>query len=741
MRLLQRNEALKADGIDLDQPSLRHNVALCSSYFVIKKHISKNHLVLQILLIVQDVKMKISKITQSLAIILSIIVPDTFADELSKSSIEVITIEAPKLTQSDTALAEGNLVMPDVADWLKTVPGANINKNGPITGIAQYRGMFGERIAKTIGGQHIVSAGPNAMDAPLTYINPMMVESVAVYRGIAPVSAGIDTLGGAVTVNLKKAEVNTGAIFSGDLAISYNDINAASTIAGDINISNENTGILLYSIDQQGDDYQDGAGNTISSTQYNKQQYGADLRHKTDDWEIGLTWHNAQTHESGTPALPMDIDYIDSDRFSLDGQLLLDNWQLTWQLGHQDAVHGMDNFSQRISMNKSMYRYNTTDAKTLDYKLLLSQGDWLFGLEGYDSEHNAVISNPENTLLKIDNFNEIKNQRNSIFVEWTPSNDEFSHNLGLRLKDNRADAGEVSHSMAMMNPSIKALRDEFNKAERKVSKVTVDLTFNSEYQFSQTLALNYAIAIKQRAPSYQERYLWLPMQATGGLADGKTYVGNINLDVETAYQFNAGLSYDYGNFSMAPQLFYQKVQDYIQGTPSTDMRVKMIASMMGDTSPLTFSNIDATLYGADMNWHYRLDKHFKLSGIISYVKGKRNDINDDLYRISPLNARINLYYQYNKWQSNLALHAYQAQNNVSALNNEQVSSGYAIIDWQVDYFVSSGLVLRLGANNLLDKQYSDHLGGVNRANGSDIAVGARINAMGRNVYLAMDYQF
>ena len=483
--------------------------------------------------------MQISKISQALAVVLSVTATTAFAEDITKSSIEVITIEAPKLAQSDTALAEGNLVMPDVADWLKTVPGANINKNGPITGIAQYRGMFGERVAKNIGGQHIVSAGPNAMDAPLTYINPIMVKSVAVYRGIAPVSAGIDTLGGAIKVNLKKAEVDTGATLGGDLALSYNDINDASTFAGDLNISNENTGVLLYLTDQQGDDYQDGDGNTISSTQYNKQQYGADLRHQQDDWEIGLTWHHAETDDSGTPALPMDIDYIESDRYSLDGKLQLSDWQLSWQLGYQDAVHGMDSFSQRVSMDTSMYRYNTTDAKTRNYKFLLSQGNWLFGLEGYDSDHNADISNPENAMFSIANFNQVKNQRNSAFVEWTPSSGKFSHTLGLRLKDNRADAGEVSSSMAMMNPNIKALRDEFNDADRDVSDTTFDLALNSEYQWSNALALNYAVAIKQRAPSYQERYLWMPMQATGGLADGKTYVGNINLDVETAYQINA----------------------------------------------------------------------------------------------------------------------------------------------------------------------------------------------------------
>ncbi|MFT7431508.1 MAG: iron complex outermembrane receptor protein [Colwellia sp.] len=691
--------------------------------------------------IYQDVIMKTSKISQNFTIIFSIITTSVFATDLTKSGLEVITVEAPKLTQSDTAFAKGNLVMPDVADWLKTVPGANINKNGPITGIAQYRGMFGDRVAKNIGGQQIISAGPNAMDAPLTYINPIMVESITVYRGIAPISAGIDTLGGAINVSLKKAAVDTGATLAGDIALSYNDINDASTLAGDINMSNKNTGVLLYITDQNGDDYQDGDDNTLSSTQYNKQQYGLDLRHQQQNWNIGLTWHHAKTYNSGTPALPMDIDYIDSDRYNLDGKFRVNDWQLNWQLGYQDARHGMDNFSQRTNMSVAMYRDNTADAQTTDYKLSLSQGDWLMGIEGYDAEHNSVITNPENSMFNIQNFKQLKDRRNSVFIEWTPSKGNFAHTLGLRLKNNYADADEISHSMAMTNHNIKTLQDEFNQTDRTVSDITLDLALNSQYRWTQALALTYAVAIKQRAPSYQERYLWVPMQSTGGLADGKTYVGDINLAAETAYQLNVGISYDKGNFAFAPQLFYQKVANYIQGSPSTDMRVKMIAGMMGDDSPLTFSNIDATLYGGDMSWHYRLNEHVKLSGIVSYIRGERDDINDNLYRISPLNTRINLNYQYQNWQSNLAIHAYTAQHKVSAYNNEQASSGYVVVDWQVDYFVSSGVVLRLGVNNLLDKYYNDHLAGVNRANGSDLEVGTKITAMGRNVYFALDYQF
>jgi len=685
--------------------------------------------------------MKLKPLCLAISIGLTFSSQITLADDTKQTSIEIITVQAPKLTHSETALAEGNLVMPDVADWLKTVPGANINKNGPITGIAQYRGMFGDRISKSISGHQIISAGPNAMDAPLTYINPIMVESVTVYRGIAPVNSGIDTLGGSIEVNLKRANASEETQVSGDMATSYNDINNASTLAANVNFSAKNFGLLSYFSDQKGDDYNNADDETVKSTQYDKQQYGVDLQYQVSNLSLGATWHHSQTNNSGTPALPMDIDYIESDRYNHDGEYKTESYKFNWQLGLQDATHGMDNFSQRDNSNSDKYRYNTAEAKTLDYKFSVMSDELSFGIDGFSAEHNSTITNPENMMFKIINFNEVMDEKNSVYVQWQPQVNNSAYTLGFRVKQNNADADDVMSSMAMMNPDVKALQDRFNAADKNVSETTYDIVLNSLNTINDRHAITYAIAIKQRAASYQERYLWMPMQSTGGLADGKTYVGGINLEAETAYQLDLGYNFESTEFAISPHIFYQKVDNYIQGAPSEDMHVKMVASMMGDDSPLEFTNIDAKLYGADLNWHYKMSDSLKLSGIASYVRGTRNDLDDDLYRISPLNARINLNYHIGDWQTDLALHAYSKQTHISEINNENETAGYAVIDWQVDYFVTSGLVVRTGVNNLLNKNYSDHLAGTNRASGSDIAKGDKIPAMGRNVYIAMDYQF
>ena len=87
------------------------------------------------------------------------------------------------------------VISPDVAQLLKKAPGANVNSNGPLTGIPQYRGMFGSRIAVSMDGAQLAPSGPNWMDPPLSYAVGGQLESLEVYRGIAPVSVAQESLG------------------------------------------------------------------------------------------------------------------------------------------------------------------------------------------------------------------------------------------------------------------------------------------------------------------------------------------------------------------------------------------------------------------------------------------------------------------------------------------------------------------------------------------------------------------
>jgi len=713
--------------------------------------------------------------------------------------IEVITISNQRhnTLEDNQSYAQGKTTEADLANWLASVPGANINSNGPITGIAQYRGLFGDRVSTTLDGHPIVGAGPNAMDTPLSYSTPLIVDSMTVYRGIAPVSAGMNTLGGAIDIKMRKAEVmgSDTTQVSGDLQAGYRSNNSASTLSGVTNIAKGDVALLLYGNTQAGDDMESGDGTVIAPTEFDKTQAGFDIRHSVESNTVGLSYHYTKTTDSGTPALPMDIEYIESQRINLDGDFLMGEWQGEWSLGYLDADHGMTNFEMRAH-DPMKKRRNTALADTTDFKFVLNRefsfGELSFGLDGYLATHDSVITNPSDAMFEVVNFNNVQDDRFALFTEWQNQFGQTSVQFGVRLKHAKSNADEVHGNMPMKMPMpsgdmnsgmgdmsnmdsgmdsnigsddsgmgdmpnmdsgmampsmgtlMSSLEDDFNNADREVSDTNVDVALSTQTQLSESLSLYVGVGIKNRAPSYQERYLWTPMEATGGLADGHTYIGDINLESETAYQSDLGLTWQSSDFMIAPHVFYQNIDNYIQGTPMgmEDMAASSMASMMADDdNALKFSNVDAKLYGADVNWYYNISDNFQLSGIASYVKGERRDIDDNLYRIAPLNGQISVSYHDENIITNLTLVAVAAQDDVSVTNTEQATAGYGLVNIDVEYFVTNDFTIRGGVDNLFNREYQNHLGGYNRVKEVETPVMTRLPSEGLSAWIEATYSF
>lgn len=667
------------------------------------------------------------------------------------SSMEVIEISSSKLTsqQKSMALAPSNNVA-DAADWLKSAAGAATNKNGVITGIAQYRGLFGDRIGVYIDNQTMVGAGPNAMDSPMSYAVPTNVESIKVYRGIAPVSVGINSYGGAIKIQHNQAQFanNSETEITGNLSVGYQSQGDGYFVSPMVNVANDKYAFFAFVNKQYADDQKSGNGTLISPTSYNRIQSGLDLAYTSGDAETHFNYKRTNTNPSGTPALPMDIDYIDTEQFNLNGHAKLNELAMVWHIGYSDATHGMDNYSLRSNMNPMMTRYNTAAATSLSANLAISTelkfGELTYGIDLLKSTHSAVITSPDNMMFKVVNFNDVEDDVVSAFSELKSELDSGQLTLGARIKQHSSDAGDVSHHMAMMSPAIGMLQDNFAEANNKQSDTLFDIALSYTQAINETINLLYAAGIKQKAPSYQERYLWIPMQATGGLADGHTYIGNPELSNETAYQINLGLEYKNETMLLSPQVYYQKIDDYIQALPSTNMQANMVASMMGGTRPMQFSNLDATLYGLDLIGHWQVTDALYLDAILSMVRGERDDVDEDLYRISADSIRIGLNYQLDNWLLQLSEHVVANQDRVSLINNEIASIGYATTDISARYSANKWS-LQFGISNLFDRNYSSHLSGRYRpmvmSMGDDLKTGDKIPAQGRNLYLSTSLSF
>ena len=662
--------------------------------------------------------------------------------------LPTISVDGVAGEETPFALPEVPIVAsPDAGELLKKLPGANINRNGPLTSVAQYRGLFGDRVNVLVDGMRISSAGPNSMDTPLSYIPATRLESISLYRGIAPVSTGMETMGGTILATSKKPDFGSSKAFEfhGNAKAGYAE-NGDSYNAGIMgSLANQNHRFHIGGSIDRGDDLEFDGGEIIPS-EHERDTYGAGYSFQNDTLSASLHGEHHNTGVTGTAALPMDIIYAKGDRFGGDVKNTFANGgELSAKLSYQKAEHLMSNYTLRPPRSMMMRRHAVTDVKSNALGVAYAISGWTFGADADRATHNADIFNPGNAMFFVNNYNNVERDRYSLFGEKEFNAGAWNIEAGLRYTRVNMDAGNVATSMAMMpnmmGQNFRTLRDNFNSSDRSQDENLIDIAFNFSREISSQLDFVGGLARKERAASYQERYLWVPLESTAGLADGNNYIGNVDLDAETAYQLELGLDWHSPRAAFSPHIFYHRINDYIQGTPSTNMVANMLSGMMapGKPAPLQFDNVDAELYGIDANWFFAVSQNIQLDGTISYVRGQRRDTSDNLYRIAPLTARTSVSYHQTTWHVGIEAVTVAKQNHTSDENHEKKTSGYAVFNLSANYQPTNHVTLQAGVNNLFDRNYQDHLGGYNRVgNNPDIAKGERLPGLGRSAYLGVN---
>ncbi len=668
------------------------------------------------------------------------------AQQLPEMTVQGETPDGPDIFPIE--LQQAPLTTADTAALLERAPGANVNRNGPLTGLAQYRGMYGDRINVLVNGIHLNTGGPNGMDPPLSYIPRAQLESLEVIRGIAPVSTGLETIGGTMKATARTSHFGSGDNFipSADVSLGGATVDSSYTLGAFGAMANRNHRMHVYGSKEKGDDYKIPDGK-VTPSEYDRKNGGIGYGFQDNGQEIGLDYRQNRTNDTGTPSLPMDIIYIDTDIYQSEYNGAFGAYDVHGQVFYNDVEHKMNNYSLRNPPMPMMTRENYTTSDGLGYRadvgFALGTGRLLLGTDGQFDKHDATITDPiNNPNFYVEGFNDVKRDAFGAFAEWDGSiASDWGLLLGGRYTRVNSSSGDVSHFMAGMNPAINTLQTQFNDADKDNNQNNFDLMSRLDYAYSPQLGFNIEAGIKNRAPSYQQLYLWVPLQATNGLADGHNYVGDIDLDKETAYEAGLGLDWNTPRGYLTPRVFYRYVDNYIQGTPATDPTVIMVSTANGDPNPLQWSNVDAKLYGIDMGWGASLSSHWSLDGVISYVRGKRDDINDNLYRIAPLNGSATLSYNRANWWVGLEAVAYARQNDVSKTNDETESAGYGLANLRGGIEVMRNLSVNVGVENIFDKQYQNHLSGINRVTDSDVPVGERVPGAGRNYYATLQYRF
>jgi iron complex outermembrane receptor protein len=155
---------------------------------------------------------------------------------------------------------------------------------------------------------------------------------------------------------------------------------------------------------------------------------------------------------------------------------------------------------------------------------------------------------------------------------------------------------------------------------------------------------------------------------------------------------------------------------------------------------LSLDNQSARIYGLDVSGKMLLAQNtgvgsFDAKGTLSYVRGKNNATDDDLYNIMPLNTTLALEHHFGAWSNTIQAKFVDSKDNVQAIRKELKTAGY---EWKLAR-------LDFGIENVFDKYYENPLGGAylgqGATMGTGVAHGVAVPGMGRSVNVGLTLKY
>lgn len=673
----------------------------------------------------------------------------------------------------------------DTARLLEDVPGVNVYGAGGISALPSIRGLADERLRVQIDGMDLMSACPNHMNSPLSYINPTRVDRIVVYAGVAPVSAGGDSIGGAIQVEStppKFARAGEGLLAEGQIGAFYRSNGDVRGYNFGVALAGEHMRLSYDESNARSDNYHagdsfkaPGLGGVIKGNWLDGDEVGSSNFRNSRNRDLGLALqfddHLLQLNVSrqtvgfeGFPNQRMDMTGNRNTLVNLRyaGQYA---WgELKARAFNQNTWHRMDMGPDRFDYGFGMPMDSRADTRGAEVQgsVALNERDTL--RLGVDYQTYALDDwwppvGMGGSMCCDDFWNVRDGERDRVgaFGEWEARwNDAWTTLLGLRADRVASDAGDVQGYSAMgMWAGDAAL---FNALDRKRTDHHVDVAALMRYAPDAVRTFEAGLARKTRSPSLYERYPW-STQAMAALmnnfvGDGNGYIGNPDLEPEVAHTLSVSGDWrapEAGRWGIKASVHFTYVDDYI------DAR-RCDFGQCGGTNPtrtgsfvlLQYANQSARLVGFDLSGHRLLGLldgwgSFTAKGMLSYVRGENRDTGDNLYNIMPLNAKLTLEQRQGGWTNAAEVVAVAAKSKLSWVRNEMPTGGYALLNLRSGYEWKR-LRVDLGIENVFDRFYLQPLGGAYLGQGMSMTTGGIpwgtvVPGRGRSFDVALNLRF
>ena len=647
--------------------------------------------------------------------------------------------------------------------------GVDFSAAGGVSNLPILNGLMGDRVKVLVDGADLTAACANHMNPPLSYISANQITSYKVVAGVSPISAGGDNIAGVISVNSispQYGESSDLARRSGYVSAKYSSIDNGRKLGVGARLASDTFSFNYQGSFSDADSYENGNGDVVLDTLYRAQNHsltGA-IRDKKQQLVIKLT-HQKIPYQGFANQY---MDMTDNTSYGAIAQYKrsFENSEFEGQVNWHSVTHEMGFFSKEKTGMMPM-RTDSQDISTqLKWRISLNENSsLLLGQEYYNYRiddwwpaiEGSAMMGPNDYV----NINNGKRERIALFAEYESQiNKKLWLNTGVRVERVNTQVDEVQAyndgmsmmdmgSMSSANNAMAA--NDFNNADRNKTDTIVDANLLANYQITLYDELQLGLARKNRAPNLYERYSWgvsnMATTMIGWYGDANGYIGNPELDVETANTISATYSKTAkdDNWRVSANVWYTDVNDYIDANIVRSFNSYGLANTSRNI--LQFSNVDATLYGAkiDVSKSLYQSKPFGewvLTANITSTRGKRDDTNQPLYQIKPLHTKLTLSQQIGLFENALSWEWVDTKSRVDINRLENQTDSYNLVNLS-SKATFNALTLSAEVTNLFDEFYELPLGGVSiAALKQDSSTGfTQLAGQGRSFNISASYAF
>lgn len=616
----------------------------------------------------------------------------------------------------------------DGAAYLQSIVGFNQIKNGGANGDVTFRGMFGSRIKILTDGTENLGACPSRMDNPASYVSPESYDKITVVKG--PQTVQYAHTGSAATVIFEREpeQLTSAKPYRGQASVmlgSYGrlDQNVEAAVGDETKYARLNANRSIA------DSYQDGAGNTVPS---DWEKWNADLALGWTPNED--TWVELKGGKSDGEAVyagrPMDGSKFARESLGLHvekkniSEVIK---KVEAQVDYSYNDHVMDNFRLRTPPTMTMTMHGLQMAvpnkmemevtrRTLNARAAMtSEWDQVSLMTGIDSQRN-------------------KHGGNMIMYAMPSMNSPFKTNMEF---ESYGAFGELSYAFNDQHKLVTGARVDQAKIDNLATDTERKETLPSgfirvESELAEHVKTYAGLGYVERVPDYWELFSTKYHQSAG-----TTFA---DLENEKTAQFDAGYQYERGAFKSWASVYAGLIQDYIL--------VKYVpVTSMGKTKYEARSrNVDATIAGAEAGLAYQFTDQIQADISAMYAWGENTTDHTALPQIAPLEGRFNLRYVQEKYNLGLLWRVVAAQDRTSYREGNIIgydledSKGFGTLSLNGTYNIQKDLDLSVGIDNVLNKNYAEHLNKLG-SSGFGYAATEQFNNIGRNYWARISMKF